>query len=165
MSILYPVKHTYLQKLVCYEIDQKTVNRLMDKKMSEMSEPAYMRQTCSDLKNYESHIFSPNVDVTRSKRGFGRWAMPMLRRQIHNSDVLVVAQAVNTILDMVYNPEHAYEAISLGVVDRLADMMLHEKEFIREKICMIFFVLASEELGRRVIIRRWVRRRSAESEV
>ncbi|KAL0273845.1 UNVERIFIED_CONTAM: hypothetical protein PYX00_006424 [Menopon gallinae] len=152
MSFLYPAKHTYLQKTLCQELNQKTVNRLMD---ARRPVNVCAKNPFPDLENYEAHIYAPNVDATRSKRGFGRWAMPKLRRQIHHPDVQVVAQAVNTILDLVYDPQYAFQAIREGVVDRLSDMMLHEMDFIREKICMILYVLGSHEAGRRVMIRRY----------
>lgn len=133
----------------------RMVTRFMDKEFAMHTTWRNLEPPLLPMASSIPVIYSPNVDPTRAKLGFGRWALPKLKRQVHHEDIFEVMKALNSIHDLVHNPEKAFEAIKIGLVDRLMNMMLHERDFVREKICLIFYALAGLEVGRRVIVRRY----------
>lgn len=152
MSILYPEKHTFLKQELIPDFNQRIINRVIERRLSNAGRKS--KSTFPKLSSQIPVVYAPNVDVTRCKQAFGRWALPKLKRELHHPDLIVVMQSLNTISDLVHNPERSFEAIRIGIVERLMDLMTHERDFIREKVCMIFYTLAGQEIGRRAIVRR-----------
>lgn len=156
MSILYPEKHIYLKDELTEDFNQKVINRIIERQLStkKPDNDDLPKRILPKLSSQMPVIYAPNVDPTRAKQAFGRWALPKLKKELHFEDLTVVMQSLNTISDLVHNPEKSFEAIRIGIVERLIDLMTHERDFIREKVCMIFYTLAGQETGRRAIVRR-----------
>ncbi|XP_030755597.1 radial spoke head 14 homolog [Sitophilus oryzae] len=93
-----------------------------------------------------------NVDCTRRPQGFGRWAMPKLRRELHDKDAQVILAALTSICDLIHDPERGYEAIHLGIVERLVDHTTHELPTIRERSTHLLKVLAELAEGKEAIV-------------
>lgn len=156
MSILYPERHTFLEKELTYNFNQKVISRVIDRFLEIKASDRDERHRFPKLSTQVPVIHAPNVDITRARKAYGNWALPKLKKELHHPDLITVMQALRTIDDEVHNPEKTFEAIRLGIVERLIDLMTHEKDFIREKVCMIFYTLAGQEVGRRAIIKRLV---------
>ncbi|CAH1996208.1 unnamed protein product [Acanthoscelides obtectus] len=92
------------------------------------------------------------VDATRRPLGFGCVAMRKLRRELHHKHEEVVIAAIESICDIVHDPERGYEAINLKIVNRLVDMIAHENAAIREKTCKTLTVLAGLAAGKEAIV-------------
>ncbi|KAK6623132.1 hypothetical protein RUM43_008984 [Polyplax serrata] len=157
MSLACPNRHSFLLRgSSCVKaFNPRLVTRLMDKEMLAHTTYRNLEPPFQDLASVSPVVFSPNVDETRTKVAFGRWALPKLKREIYHEDIFEVMRALNSIYDLVHDPEKAYEAIRIGLVDRLTGLMLHERDFVREKVCLIFNEIAGIEAGKRAIIRRY----------
>nr|CAH7722130.1 unnamed protein product [Callosobruchus chinensis] len=110
-------------------------------------EPAFNRLT-----SQQPNIPVQNVDVTRRPLGFGRVAMPKLRRELHHKNEDTVIAAIESLCDLVHDPERGYEAINLRIVNRLMDLVAHENAAIREKTCKTLTVLAGLAAGKEAIV-------------
>ncbi|KAF5308854.1 hypothetical protein FQR65_LT00554 [Abscondita terminalis] len=54
---------------------------------------------------------------------------------------------------MMRDPERGYEAIKMRIPDRLADLLDHECEIIRERVCMVLTVISGLSDGKCAIVR------------
>nr|CAI5858041.1 unnamed protein product [Callosobruchus analis] len=110
-------------------------------------EPPFNRLTSE-----QPNIPVQNIDVTRRPLGFGRVAMGKLRRELHHKHEEVVIAAIESLCDLVHDPERGYEAINLKIVNRLVDLIAHENAAIREKTCRTLTVLAGLAAGKEAIV-------------
>nr|XP_022918801.1 radial spoke head 14 homolog [Onthophagus taurus] len=146
-------KNSYLQ-LHCSGMNPRIINRSVDLARCQLTvdsgdfEPPWHR-----LVSEQPCIPVQNVDVLRRPLGFGRWAMPKLRRELHHPDEIIVIAALTTFIDLLKNPERGAEAITLRVPDRITDLLNHENPVIRERACMVLAVLAELADGKEAIVR------------
>ncbi|KAF7281804.1 radial spoke head 14 homolog [Rhynchophorus ferrugineus] len=93
-----------------------------------------------------------NVDPTRRPEGFGKYAMPKLRRELHDKDTEVVTAALVTLCDLTHDPERAYEAINLKIHERIVNLVTHELSEIRERSAHLLTILAGLAAGKEAIV-------------
>ncbi|XP_049855195.1 radial spoke head 14 homolog [Schistocerca gregaria] len=98
-------------------------------------------------------LYAPYVDATRSRVAFGRRALPKLLKELHHPDKLLVRQALNSLSDLVYDPEKAYEAVKLNVIARVQDLLTSEDVYIRDRCCAILVTIADQAIGKEAIIK------------
>ncbi|XP_050303048.1 radial spoke head 14 homolog [Anthonomus grandis grandis] len=146
-------KNSYLQGNYP-EIKAGLINRCVHKAWGEIShiDEHDLNPPLKRLTSEQPQLLVNNVDVTRRPEGFGRWALPKLRRELHHKDINVVIAALTSISDMVHNPERCFEGIRLKVIDRLADLLVHEMPAIRERTAYTLKVFAGVALGRQAIV-------------
>uniref|UniRef100_A0A1B6M1I1 Condensin complex subunit 1 C-terminal domain-containing protein n=2 Tax=Graphocephala atropunctata TaxID=36148 RepID=A0A1B6M1I1_9HEMI len=104
------------------------------------------------LVNSEAHICCSDVNVTTASVAFGRWALPKLKKELLSSDPLISKNAINSVLDMVHDPEKAVEAVRLKIIPRLVRLMVSEDAFVRQRVLMILEVLAMQPNGKLAIV-------------
>ncbi|CAG9819777.1 unnamed protein product [Phaedon cochleariae] len=144
-------KNSYLHNYY-KDINPRLINRCVERAWQANSidehdlDPPFNRLTSE-----QPHIPVENVDITRRPLGFGRKAMPKLRRELHHKNERVVIAAIESICDLVHDSERGYEAVNLKIVDRMVDLMAHENEAIREKTSRTLTVLARQACGRLAI--------------
>nr|XP_023011938.1 radial spoke head 14 homolog isoform X1 [Leptinotarsa decemlineata] len=140
--------HNYFENM-----NPRLINRCVDKarEFSNIDEHD-LDPPANRLTSEQPNIPVKNVDVTRRSLGFGRKAMPKLRRELHNKDQDVVIAAIETICDLVHDPERGYEAVNLKIIDRMVNLMSHESEVIRERTSRTLAVLAELAAGREAIV-------------
>lgn len=146
-------KNSYLQSRT-QDINSRILNRSVDVARNQPTldesdfDPGYNRLT-----SQYPYIPSTHVDPTRRPEAFGRWALPKLRRELHNKDNKVVLQAVTSLSDLLHDPERVYEAVTLKIPNRLADLLTHQMAEIRERVCITLTTLSGIASGREVIVK------------
>ncbi|XP_046410405.1 radial spoke head 14 homolog [Neodiprion fabricii] len=141
-----PMLHSYYQRCE-NQIPRRALNRMIDQAMLKDTDCRELDPPILRLNSLHPECYAPHVDVTRAKCAFGRRALPKLRTELHSEHPRIVRQAVNTIADLIHNPESVVEAIRLRIPDRLADLLVSEDPFLRERIGMIYTSLASQSNG------------------
>ncbi|XP_060531807.1 radial spoke head 14 homolog [Cylas formicarius] len=122
----------------------KNIDRHSDERVLE---PVFNRLTSA-----QPNIPVAKVDVTRRPQGYGKWALPKLKRELHDKNPQIVVAAITSICDLVHDPERAYEAIKIKVIDRLVDLIRHEDGAIRERATNTLTGLAGLAAGREAIV-------------
>ncbi|XP_033219924.1 uncharacterized protein LOC117174720 isoform X2 [Belonocnema kinseyi] len=107
----------------------------------------------SDLIYSQPQCFAPHVDVTRAKCGFGRGALPRLKKELQSNNPLVVRRAVTTISDLIFRPEELFYAIELQIPERLANFLESDDSYLRERVGMTFKSIAAQSIGRDLIVK------------
>ncbi|CAG9767017.1 unnamed protein product [Ceutorhynchus assimilis] len=146
-------KNSYLQGNF-KEINAGLLNRCVQRAWTDFVnidehdlDPAFNR-----LSSAHPNIPVQNVDVTKRPEGFGKWAMPKLRRDLHNKDPTIVTAALASISDLVHDPERCYEAIKLKILDRMVDLIYHETSSVREKTAHALKSIAGVAEGKVAIV-------------
>lgn len=137
-----PHKHSYLQcrsSKVNPRIINRSVNLARNQPTIDTSDldPPFLR-----LSSEQPNIPIENVDLTRRSVGYGKLALPKLRRELHSNDASIMIHAINSIMDLVCDPEKGYEAIRLRIPQRMIDLLLSKSEEVRERACMVLTTLA-----------------------
>ncbi|XP_012255465.2 radial spoke head 14 homolog [Athalia rosae] len=141
-----PMLHSYYQR--CQStIPRRAMNRMIDQAMLKESDCRELDPPILRLRSMNPQCYAPHVDVTRARCSYGRLALPKLRKELRSGHPLIVRQAVNTISDLIRDPENAMEAIKHRIPDRLADLLVSDDSFLRERVTMIFTSLASHSGG------------------
>lgn len=151
-----PHKHSYLQSRSS-GIPPRIINRAVAAANSNIPIDEFdLDVPFNRLTSEQPCIPQERVDVTRRPVAFGRLAMPKLRRELHSKDREVVSQAINSIMDLVHDPERCYEAICLRIPDRLADILVDDDPAFRERVCMALTTIAGLWDGKNAITRNEV---------
>nr|CAD7405468.1 unnamed protein product [Timema poppensis] len=146
------IKNNYLNHII-KDINPRILNRMVNKVINRETKYYDLEPPILKLHSTIPNIYGPHVDVTRAKVAFGRWALPKLRRELHDEDPLVVNQAINSLADLIHDPEKSFEAIRLHFVPRLVDLMVHKDAFLRKRCAEIMTTLASQAVGREAILK------------
>uniref|UniRef100_A0A1B6E9H8 Condensin complex subunit 1 C-terminal domain-containing protein n=3 Tax=Clastoptera arizonana TaxID=38151 RepID=A0A1B6E9H8_9HEMI len=141
-------QHKYMLHEICTRnISSKMFDRLADRAI-ERPIPSEHFPKHDKLADYEVEIFAPHVDVTRAKVAFGDRAIPKLRKELRNRNILVVKQALCSLLDMAHDPEKAVQIISLNVIPWLEKLMKSDDSFIRKTVLQILRVISDQPRGK-----------------
>ncbi|CAG2059811.1 unnamed protein product [Timema podura] len=146
------IKNDYLNHVI-KDINPRILNRMVNKVIIRDTKCYDFEPPILKLQSTIPNIYGPHVDVTRAKVAFGRWALPKLRRELHDDDPLIVSQAINSLADLIHDPEKSFEAIRLHFVPRLVDLMVHKDAFLRKRCAEIMTTLASQAVGREAILK------------
>ncbi|KAL8180639.1 UNVERIFIED_CONTAM: Radial spoke head 14 [Gekko kuhli] len=90
----------------------------------------------------------PDIDPTKAPIAFGRRALPKLKEELQDSDLLTRQRALMSLCDLVHDPENAYQAISLGFLDDLKKLLLDEDQTVRQKTTEVLYIMATHNVGR-----------------
>lgn len=148
-----PHKHSYLQSItqnIPPQVLNRAVNLARDQPTTDTSD---LESPFHRLTSEQPHIPTQHVELSKRPEAFGRWALPKLRNELHNPDPKIVLEAVCSLYDIVHDSERAYEAIRLRIPDRLADLLVHEKPIIRERVCMTLTTISGLSDGRGAIVK------------
>ncbi|KAJ8922498.1 hypothetical protein NQ315_007528 [Exocentrus adspersus] len=144
-------KNSYLQSNF-KEINPRLLNRCVQK-AREYSwadvhdlEPPFNR-----LVSEHPNLPVQNVDSTHRPLAYGRLAIPKLRRELHHKDEEVVIAALLSLCDLCHDPEKAYEAVNLKIIDRMVPLVLHQNAAIRERTANALQILARHTVGSQAI--------------
>nr|CAD7578767.1 unnamed protein product [Timema californicum] len=146
------IKNNYLNHTI-KDINPRILNRMVNKVINRDTKYCDLEPPILKLQSTIPNIYGPHVDVTRVKVAFGRWALPKLRRELHDEDPLIVSQAINSLADLIHDPEKSFEVIRLHFVPRLVDLMVHKDAFLRKRCAEIMTTLASQAVGREAILK------------
>ncbi|KAJ8931920.1 hypothetical protein NQ314_015118, partial [Rhamnusium bicolor] len=150
-------KNSYLHSKF-EEINPRLINRCVQRGMLNIArdfsgndvydlEPPFNRLTSE-----QPSIPVQHVDVTRRSLGFGRCAMPILRRELHDKNLETVLAAIESISDLAHDPERGYEAVNLNIVDRMVDLIVHDVPAIRERTAKALEIIARLAEGKEAIV-------------
>lgn len=137
-----PHKHSYLQ-CRSSNVNPRIINRSVNLARSQPTidtadlDPPFLR-----LSSEQPNIPIENIDLTRRPVGFGKLALPKLRRELHSNNETTVIHAINTIMDLVCDPENGYEAIRLRIPQRMIDLLMSKNTEVRERTCMTLIIMA-----------------------
>ncbi|KAL1509629.1 hypothetical protein ABEB36_004338 [Hypothenemus hampei] len=145
-------KNSYLQGN-CQDINSGVINRCVQRAWDEIKD---INGYCLEPEFNKLTSEQPNIPIDinpfKISEGFGRIALPKLRRELHSADIEIVIAALTSLSDIVHYPERCYEAIRLKVTDRLVDLLCHELPPIRERAAFTLKVLAGMAMGKEFIV-------------
>ncbi|KAJ3659140.1 hypothetical protein Zmor_010845 [Zophobas morio] len=155
MSDIFAIyTHSYLQARSS-SVNPRIINRCVNLARTEatVADISYFEPPWFRVTSEQPDIPSENADVTRRPLAFGSWALPKLRRELHDSDDFVVIQALLSLCDLIHDPERAYEALQLKIPDRLADKLLDPLPPVRESSVLLLSLFARLADGKEAIVK------------
>ncbi|GBP78520.1 hypothetical protein EVAR_60537_1 [Eumeta japonica] len=142
-------KNSYLQLVSA--VDPRVIDKAVTKALAPRDAPsAFFRRIVS----MQPSLYAPHCDVTRANLGFGRVGLRLIIRDLHSRDPLLQLQALHSVLDQVQITENAMFLINLHIVYRLIDLILHENDIVKERVCLIYTHLAKYHQGRSRVLMR-----------
>ncbi|XP_057658841.1 uncharacterized protein LOC130895517 [Diorhabda carinulata] len=130
--------HNYLE-----DINPRLINRCVEKAMGyKIIDEHDLEPPFNRLISEQPNIPVKNLDLIHRPIGFGRYAMPKLRRELHNKDPTVVIAAIESISELVVDSSRAYEALELRIVERMTHLLVDENPAIRERCARALTILA-----------------------
>ncbi|GJQ82072.1 hypothetical protein Trydic_g6944 [Trypoxylus dichotomus] len=146
-----PHKHSYIQ-LRSSGVNPRIINRAVNLARQQPTiDTTDLEPPLNRLTSEQPCIPTQNVDPTRRPLAFGRLAIPKLCRELHSDDVEIVKAAIASFMDLLHDPEKGYQALSIRVPDRMADLLIHKEPDIREKACMALTIICNLANGKTVI--------------
>ncbi|EOA96302.1 Rhabdoid tumor deletion region protein 1, partial [Anas platyrhynchos] len=98
----------------------------------------------------------PDIDPTKAPIAFGRRALPKLNEEIQSPELLTQQRALMALCDLVHDPEKVYQAIQIGFVENLKNLLLHHDSTVRQKTTEILCIMAMHNVGRQGLIQKGV---------
>ncbi|XP_029475990.1 radial spoke head 14 homolog [Rhinatrema bivittatum] len=100
-----------------------------------------------------SPYWPPNIDPTKAPIAFGERALPKLKEELQNPELLTRQRALRALTDLMHDPEFAYEAIALGFLDNLKVLLFDKDNTVRQSTTEVFSILATHNVGRNGFLR------------
>ncbi|NWV01416.1 RSP14 protein, partial [Upupa epops] len=98
----------------------------------------------------------PNVDPTKAALAFGKRALTKLNEELGSPELLTQQRALMALCDLVHNPENIYQAIEIGFLVNLKNLLLHHDSTVRQKTTQILSIMALHNAGREELIQKGV---------
>ncbi|NXN19336.1 RSP14 protein, partial [Indicator maculatus] len=98
----------------------------------------------------------PNIDPSKASLAFGRRALPKLNKELCSPELLIQQQALMSLCDLVHDPENIYQALEIGFLDNLKNLLVHHDSAVRQKTTEILYVMAMHNVGRQGLIHHGV---------
>ncbi|XP_043572029.1 radial spoke head 14 homolog [Chiloscyllium plagiosum] len=92
--------------------------------------------------------YPPHIDPTKAPIAFGDRALPKLKRELADPELLVRQRAVMALCDLLHDPELAYSAVEVGCLGNLKLLLKDEDATVRRKTTEIFYILVTHSIGR-----------------
>lgn len=147
-----PHKHSYLQSRSS-GVNPRIINRSVNLARQQPTiDPGDFEPPLNRLTSERPCIPTKNVDPTRRPLAFGKLAIPKLCRELHSADRYIQKAAITSFIDVLHDPEKGYQALSIRVPDRMADLLQHEDPEIRERTCLALRVVAGLGDGKAAIV-------------
>ncbi|XP_074149041.1 radial spoke head 14 homolog [Sminthopsis crassicaudata] len=103
-----------------------------------------------------SQYLPPDIDPTKVSIAYGNRALPKLNEELQSEDLLTRKKALMALCDLVHDPEHVYEAIRLGFLDSLKNLLKDEDSIVRQKTIEILCIMANHSVGREGFLKHQV---------
>uniref|UniRef100_A0A8C5LM20 Condensin complex subunit 1 C-terminal domain-containing protein n=1 Tax=Leptobrachium leishanense TaxID=445787 RepID=A0A8C5LM20_9ANUR len=100
-----------------------------------------------------SSYLPPDIDPTKAPLAFGQRALPKLKEELQDPQLIMRQRALMALCDLVHDPENVYQAVNLCFLESLKDMLYDQDPTIREKTTEILHIIASHTVGREGILK------------
>ncbi|NXN93544.1 RSP14 protein, partial [Rhinopomastus cyanomelas] len=98
----------------------------------------------------------PDIDPTKAPIAFGKRALPKLQEELGSPELLTQQRALMALCDLVHNPENIYQALEIGLLVELKNLLLHHDSTVRQKTTEILSIMAVHSTGRQGLIQNGV---------
>ncbi|XP_040272363.1 radial spoke head 14 homolog [Bufo bufo] len=95
-----------------------------------------------------SAYLPPDIDPTKAPVAFGERALPKLNEELRAAALLTRQRALVALCDLLHDPENVYQAVHLGFMESLKDLLYDQDCTVRQKTTEIFFIMAGHNVGR-----------------
>ncbi|XP_077016283.1 radial spoke head 14 homolog isoform X2 [Tamandua tetradactyla] len=95
-----------------------------------------------------SMYLPPDIDPSQAAIAYGCRAMPKLNEELQSEDLLTRQKALMALCDLVHDPEHVYEAISIGCLESLKALLKDRDNLVRTKTTEVLHIMATHNVGR-----------------
>ncbi|XP_043845432.1 radial spoke head 14 homolog [Dromiciops gliroides] len=95
-----------------------------------------------------SQYLPPDIDPTKVSIAYGRRALPKLNEELQSEDLLTRQKALMALCDLVHDPEHVYEAISIGFLNSLKVLLRDPDNTVRQKTIEVLYIMSNHSVGR-----------------
>ncbi|KAM3939541.1 radial spoke head 14 homolog [Leptodactylus fuscus] len=100
-----------------------------------------------------SSYLPPNIDPTKAPVAFGERDLPKLNEELRAPELLTRQRALMALCDMLHDPENVYQAVHLGFMESLKNLLYDQDRTVRQKATEIFYIMAGHNIGRDGILR------------
>ncbi|CAH2295411.1 radial spoke head 14 homolog [Pelobates cultripes] len=100
-----------------------------------------------------SSYLPPDIDPTKTSLAFAERALPKLKEELQDPQLITRQRALMALCDLVHDPENVYQAANLGFLESLKHLLYDQDSTIREKTTEIFYTMAGHTIGREGILR------------
>ncbi|KAM4051517.1 radial spoke head 14 homolog [Anomaloglossus baeobatrachus] len=100
-----------------------------------------------------SAYLPPNIDPTKAAVAFGERALPKLNEELRDPALLTRQRALMAVCDLLHDPENVYQAVRLGFMESLKDLLYDQDCTVRQKTTEIFYIMAGYNIGRDGILK------------
>nr|XP_034380796.1 radial spoke head 14 homolog isoform X2 [Arvicanthis niloticus] len=95
-----------------------------------------------------SMYMPPDIDPTKAAIAYGCRALRKLNEELQSEDLLTRQKAVVALCDLMHDPEYVYEAINIGCLESLKDLLKDDDNLVRIKTTEVLYIMATHNIGR-----------------
>ncbi|KAG8514492.1 Radial spoke head 14, partial [Galemys pyrenaicus] len=95
-----------------------------------------------------STYLPPDIDPTKAAIAYGCRALPKLNEELQSGVLLTRVKALVALCDLMHDPEHVYEAINIGCLASLKDLLRDTNDMVRIKTTEVLHIMATHNVGR-----------------
>ncbi|KAG9487389.1 hypothetical protein GDO78_007311 [Eleutherodactylus coqui] len=95
----------------------------------------------------------PDIDPTTAPVAFGERALPKLNEELQAPELLTRQRALMALCHLLHDPEDVFQAVRLGFMESLKNLLNDEDPTVRQKTTEIFHIMAGHNIGRDAILR------------
>ncbi|KAM8961250.1 radial spoke head 14 homolog [Pelodytes ibericus] len=103
-----------------------------------------------------SSYLPPNINPTKAPIAFGERALPKLKEELQEPELITRQRALMALCDLVHDPENVYQAVHLGFLESLKNLLYDKDCTIREKTTEILYIMAGHNIGRTGILKNGI---------
>ncbi|XP_037366140.1 radial spoke head 14 homolog [Talpa occidentalis] len=95
----------------------------------------------------------PDIDPTKAAIAYGCRALPKLNEELQSEVLLTRLKALVALCDLMHDPEHVHEAINIGCLVSLKDLLNDTNNMVRIKATEVLHIMATHNVGRDGILK------------
>ncbi|XP_038619361.1 radial spoke head 14 homolog [Tachyglossus aculeatus] len=103
-----------------------------------------------------SAYLPPDIDPTKAPVAFGERALPKLNEELQSPELITRQRALMALCDLVHDPEYVYQAINIGFLESLKNLLLDADDTVRHKTTEVLFIMSNYNVGRDGILENGV---------